>query len=517
MAFAYHVGVSDEPAGDLDDLATARTLIATLQDELTRVQRENASLRHQLDLLCQRLFGKKSERVSPDQLRLAFAQLANEPGAASEPLEMDSGERPGPGRRRRVPSSGRRPLPASLPRQRVEIDIPEADKVCPCGHTKVRIGEAVAEKLEYVPASLRVIETARFKYACPHCHEGVVEAPAPPQAIEKALAGEGLLAHVVVSKYVDHLPLYRLERIFLRQDVDLSRSTLCGWVAEVATALTPIGDELRRQVTAATYLQTDDTPVTILEPSGGSRKGRLWVYLDPIGRQVVFDATPTHERDGPEAFLATFAGDLQADAYTGYDALYATGRIREIGCWAHARGGVVEALSTDVRAALLVALIQQLYDVERAGAELSADARRDLRQTQSMPLLDKIAAERDHLAQTVLPKSPLGEALRYLTNQWAALQRFVDDGRLGIDNNRAENQLRVVALGRKNWLFAGSFEGARRTALLYSLVQSCKLIDIPPFDYLKDVLLRVATHPQRSIGQLTPKGWANAFRRDVAA
>jgi transposase len=509
--------MSDEPARDIDDLATARTLIATLHDELTRVQRENASLRHQLDLLCQRLFGKKSERVSPDQLRLAFAQLANEPKADAEPIEMDSGERPGPGRRRRIPPPGRRPLPEALPRQRVEIDLPEADKICTCGHRKTRIGEAVTEKLEYVPASLRVIETARLKYACPHCHEGVVEAPAPPQALEKSRAGEGLLAHVMVSKYVDHLPLYRLERIFLRQGVDLSRTTLCGWVADVASALTPIGDELRRQVTAATYLQTDDTPVTILEASGGSRKGRLWTYLDPIRRQVVFDATPTHERDGPEAFLASFAGDLQADAYTGYDALYATGRMREIGCWAHARRGFVEALTTDVRAALTVALIQQLYDVERAGAELSPEARRDLRRAQSVPLLAKIAVERDQLAQTVLPKSPLGDGLRYLTNQWAALQRFVDDGRLAIDNNRAENQLRVVALGRKNWLFAGSFEGARRAALLYSLVQSCALVDVPPFEYLKDVLLRVATHPQQRIGQLTPKGWAETFRRQAAA
>jgi transposase len=510
--------VADEPPHDLDDLTTARTLIATLQDELTRVQRENASLRHQLDLLCQRLFGKKSERVSPDQLRLAFAQLTNErAGGADEPIEMDSGERPGRPRRRRIPPPGRRPLPASLPRQRVEIDVADADKTCACGHLKTRIGESVSEKLEYVPASLRVIETARLKYACPHCHTGVVEAPAPPQAIEKSLAAEGLLAHVVVSKYVDHLPLYRLERIFLRQGVDLSRSTLCGWVGDIATALTPIGDELRRQVTAATYLQTDDTSVTILEPSGGSRKGRLWTYLDPIGRQVVFDATPTHERDGPEAFLATFAGDLQADAYTGYDALYATGRMREIGCWAHARRGFVEALTSDVRAALMVALIQQLYERERAAADMTAEARRTHRQAHASPLLAKIATERDQLATTVLPKSPLGEAVRYLTNQWTALQRFVDDGRLAIDNNRAENQLRVVAVGRKNWLFAGSFEGARRAALLYSLVQCCKLADVPPFEYLKDVLVRVATHPQRLIDQLTPKRWADTFGRQAAA
>ena len=411
----------------------------------------------------------------------------------SEPVEMDSGERPGRPRRRRP--SGRRPLPWHLPRQRVEIDVPEADKICACGHAKTRIGEAVSEKLEYVPASLRVIETARLKYACPRCHDGVVVAPAPPQAVEKSLAGEGLLAHVVVSKDVDHLPLYRLERIFLRQDVDLSRTTLCGWVADVAAALAPIGDHLRREITAATYLQTDDTTVTILDDRLRSLKGRLWTYLDPLSRQVVFDATATHERDGPEAFLAGFAGDLQADAYTGDDAFYATGRIREVACWAHARRGFVEALTTDVRAVLMVALIQQLYQVERAGTDLPFEVRRALRQEQSVPLLATIAIERDALTRTVLPKSPLGDAVRYLSNQWAALQRFVEDGRLAIDNNRAENQLRVVAIGRKNWLFAGSFEGARRTALLYSLVQSCALIGVPPFDYLKDVLLRLPPPP----------------------
>ena len=518
VGVAYDVRVSDQrPVTEVPDLATAQTLIATLHDEIARLQRENTSLRHQLDLLCQRLFGKKSERVSADQLRFAFAQLHTEPGAAPEPVEMDSGERPGRPRRRVGRPTGRQPLPPTLPRQRVELDVADTDKVCACGHTKTRIGETVTEKLEYVPASMRVIETVRFKYACPHCHDGVVEAPAPPQALEKSLAGEGLLAQVVVSKFVDHLPLYRLERIFLRQHLDLSRSTLCDWVAGVATALTPIGDELRRQVTRASYLQTDDTSVTILEAAGGSRKGRLWTYLDPIAGQVVFDATPTHERDGPAAFLANFVGDLQADAYTGYDAFYASGRIHEVGCWAHARRGFVEALPTDARAALTVALIRQLYDVERATAELSPDARRDVRHAQSRPLLDRIAAERDQLAQTVLPKSPLGEALRYLTNQWAALQRFVEDGRLAIDNNRAENQLRVVALGRKNWLFAGSFEGARRTALLYSLVQSCTLAGVPTFDYLKDVLLRVATHPQSLIAQLTPKGWAEQFGRHLVA
>ncbi len=498
-------------APDVEDLSTARALIATLHDQLTTIQRENAALRHQLDVLCQRLFGKKSERVDARQLQLALEQLANEPGAVTEPIEMDSGDTPVRGHTRRRPT-GRRPLPGHLPRRRIEIDLPEADKQCACGHLKTRIGESVTEKLEYEPASFTVMETVRAKYACPHCHDGVVEAPAPPQAIEKGLAGEGLLAHVIVSKYVDHLPLYRLEQIFAREQIDLSRTTLCEWVAAVATALAPIGEQLRREITATDYLHTDDTSITVLaDDRGGSYKGRLWTYLDPIGRQVVFDATPTHERDGPDRFLADFRGKLQADAYRGYDALYATGRVLEIGCWAHARRRFVEAFMTDSTPARMIAFIQQLYDIERAAAADTPEVRQARRQAYSVPLLAQVDAERTRLAALVLPKSPVGDGLRYLTNQWDALQRFVEDGRLAIDNNRAENQLRVVALGRKNWLFAGSFEGARRAALLYSLVQSCKLIDVSPFAYLKNVLLRVATHPQRLIHQLTPRGWADTF------
>lgn len=503
-------------ASDVEDLSAARALIATLQDQLTTSQREVAALRHQLDVLCQRLFGKKSERVDARQLQLALEQLANEPGAVTEPIEMDAGDTPVRGYPRRRPT-GRRPLPAHLPRERVEIDVPDHEKQCACGHAKTRIGESVMEKLDYHPASFVVIETVRAKYACPHCHHGVVEAPAPPQAIEKGLASEGLLAHVVVSKYVDHLPLYRLEQIFARERIDLSRTTLCDWVAAVATALTPIGEQLRREITASDYLQTDDTSITVLDERGGSYKGRLWTYLDPIGRQVVFDATPTHERDGPERFLADFRGQLQADAYRGYDSLYATGRVREIGCWAHARRRFVEAFMTDTTPARIIALIQQLYDVERAAADLTIEARRTFRAEYSVPLLAQIDAERARLATIVLPKSPVGDGVRYLTNQWDALQRFVEDGRLAVDNNRAENQLRIVALGRKNWLFAGSFDGARRAALLYSLVQSCKLVDVPPFIYLKDVLLRVATHPQRLIHHLTPKGWAATFWPRAAA
>ena len=502
-------------APEITDLATAQALITALQEQLASSRQEVVALRHQLDVLCQRLFGKKSERVDPRQLQLALAQLANEPGPVTEPIEMDSGETPVRGHARRRPT-GRRPLPAHLPRRRIEIDVAEADKTCACGHPRTRIGETVPSKLEYEPASFLVIDTMRAKYACPQCHTGVVEAAAPPQALEKALAGEGLLAHVVVSKYADHLPLHRLAGIFAQEGVDVSRTTLCDWVADVAVALAPIGEQLRREVVAADYVQTDDTSVTVLGDAGESFKGRLWVYLDPLGRQVVFDATATHERDGPAAWLAAFRGKLQADAYAGYDGLYETGHVLEIGCMAHARRRFVEAFAMDGSAALPVALIQQLYQVERAAADRTPDERRTRRHEQSVPLLAQLKAERDRLAGTVLPKSPLGDAVRYLTNQWDALQRFVDDGRLSIDNNRAENQLRVVAVGRKNWLFAGSMAGAHRAALLYSLIQSCKLVDVPPFAYLKDVLRRLATHPHRLIADLTPKGWAQAGVRRIA-
>jgi transposase/uncharacterized coiled-coil protein SlyX len=494
----------------ITDLATAQALITALQEQLAASRHEVVALRHQLDVLCQRLFGKKSERVDPRQLQLALEQLANEPGPVTEPIEMDSGETPVGGHTRRRPT-GRRPLPAHLPRRRVEVDVVDAEKTCPCGHARTRIGETVTSKLEYEPASFVVIDTVRAKYACPHCHTGVVEAAAPPQAVEKALAGEGLLAHVIVSKYVDHLPLHRLSGIFAREGIDLARTTLCDWVADVARALEPIGACLRRQVVAASYLQTDDTSVTVLGEVGGSFKGRLWVYLDPLGQQVVFDATATHERDGPAAWLADFRGKLQADAYAGYDGLYQTGHVTEIGCMAHARRRFVEAFALDSAAALTVALIQRLYQVERTAVDLVPDARQALREEHARPLLAQLQAERDRLAATVLPKSPLGDAVRYLTNQWDALQRYVDDGRLAIDNNRAENQLRVVAVGRKNWLFAGSMAGAQRAALLYSLVQSCTLIGVPPFAYLKDVLLRLATHPHRQIAELTPKGWAHTI------
>jgi len=501
------------------DLASARELLAAQQEQIRslrhdqeRQQRQIQLLTRELERLVRRMFGKKSEKLDPAQLQLALELLSQAPELGEEegPLEAASGE---PAVREPRRKRGRRPLPKQLPRRRVVVDLDEAEKRCGCGTDKQVIGEAVSEKLNYVPAIVEVVQTVRPKYSCPRCHEGVSLAAAPPQAVDKSMAAEGLLAHVVVSKYADHLPLYRQERIFARHGLDLPRSTLVGFVAQTANALEPIGLELKRQVLKAGYLQTDDTSVVILDPEVGEGRfrGHFWVYLDPLDRQVVFDVTPTRERDGPERFLQDFRGYLQADAYTGYDQLYRSGARVEVACWAHARRYFVEALESDKRAAVILELVQKLYRVEKDARELDPGKRRQLRSERSVPALAEIERERHRLQQEVLPRSPLGEALRYVDNQWRALQRYTEDGRLQIDNNGAERQLRAVAVGRKNWLFAGSMDGAKRAALLYSLIHSCTLAGVEPFQYLQDVLLRVATHPHSRIAELTPLTWARTF------
>jgi transposase len=480
--------------------------------ESERQRRELALLKRELDRLARKLFKKKSEKLDPRQLQLLLEILGQSPEMArdDEPVEMDSCEVPVREHRRK---RTRRPLPKDLPRRRVLVDLSEAEKVCACGREKQVIGEARSEKIDYVPAMVEVVETVIPKYACPGCHDGVSMAKAPPQAFEKGLAAEGLLAHVVISKYADHLPLHRQEQIFKRHGLDLPRSTLVGFVAQVAQVLEPIVLELKRQVLKSDYLQTDDTSVVILDPDVGDGrfKGHFWTYLDPLLKQVVFDVTATREREGPEQFLREFRGFLQADAYTGYDQLYRGGQRVEVACWAHARRYFHESLESDKRAAIVLDLIQKLYQVEKQGRELAPGERLALRREQALPILAQIDDERRRLEAEVLPRSPLGEALRYLGNQWAALQRYTEDGRLEVDNNGAERQLRGVAVGRKNWLFAGSMPGAHRAALLYSLIQSCRLAGVEPFRYLRDVLLRVATHPHSRITELTPHGWAKTF------
>jgi transposase len=479
--------------------------------EIDELRRANQKLRHELEKLAKRMFGRKTDELDPRQLQLAMEQLANEVGAPDEPVEMDSGELTVKEHRRK--KKGRRQIPANLPRHVINVEPSEGELTCGCGTRKMRIMEEASEKIDYVPSSFQVVRTVRGVWACQKCHDGVTVAPTPPQAVEKGLAAEGLLAQVVAAKFADHQPLHRQQRIYARAGLDLSVSTMCGWIAAVADAVSPIVDHLRRRLVTAKYVQTDDTPITVLGENGDSFKGRIWTYFDPLDRLVLFEATPTHHAIWPQEHLRGFEGYLQADAYSGYNALYESGRIKEVGCWAHARRRFVDAVPTAPEAARMVALIAKLYAVEEAAREMSPELRHQTRLERSKPILDLIHTERRRLADTTLPKSPLGEALGYLHRQWLVLQRFLEDGHLLPDNNNAERQLRTVALGRKNWLFAGSLDGARRAAVLYSLVQSCRLAGVDCWAYLRDVLLKVVTVPHHRIAELAPDRWA-ASRTD---
>jgi transposase len=379
-----------------------------------------------------------------------------------------------------------------------------------CGNLKEIIGEEVTEQLDYVPASFVVRQNVRYKYACKQCQEGLCIADLPAFPIEKGRPGSGLLAHVLTSKYADHLPLYRLEGIFARHRIDLQRSTLCDWVGACAELLSPIVTEIHRQILTSVKIHTDDTPVPVqIRGRKKTRRGYLWAYIGE-GNNVVFDYTPTRCRDGPIAFLDDYDGFVQADAYQGYDKLFAKGKCTEVGCWAHARRKFFDAKDSDPgRAYQMLALIRELYDVEHQAKEQELDAPGvvKLRQQSSKPVLEKIHSRLEEWSGQVLPKSPMGKAVTYALGQWIALNRYVDHGILYIDNNLAERVLRMVVIGRKNWLFAGSDSGGERAAVIYSLVASCKLCGIDPFAYLCDVIDRVSIHPAKEISQLVPANW----------
>lgn len=493
-------------------------LAATLEEE----RRQRLRLKVQVELLLKRLYGPRAERIDPAQL----VMFGEETAAAPEPeeaAELDRTPTPKPVKK----GHGRKPLPKDLPRKRMEHDVPDAEKRCPeCDAPKRRIGEDIREQIEYVPASLFVLEHVYPKYACPCCQEHVSVAKAAPRVIDKGLPGPGLVAHIVTSKYCDHLPLYRQESMLARHGVALSRKTLCGWILTVADKLQPLIDTMRREVLASRVIHTDDTPVRV-QATGRDRPftGRFWVYVgDGAHPYTVYDYTPTRRRDEPAAFLDGYTGYLQADAFGGYDGIYATGDVIEVACWAHARRKFHEARSTDSnRAHRMLAWIRQLYDIERDGKKLDADARRALRQEKSKPLFegskgrdgsDDIQGIHNWLIEqhtAVLPKSPIGDAIGYALNQWTALTRYLDDGDLDIDNNEAEQALRGIAIGRKNWMFLGSDRGGRAAATYYTLIQSAKRHGLDPSAYLRDVLLRTTTQSNTDPHDLLPDRWKAAL------
>jgi transposase len=501
---------SDTPNADLpNDISTLQHMVQQLLSNVNEQARQIVDLQNQLDWFKRHVFGRRSEKLNENQLTL-FEGMTN--ADKQEDASEESNQRPaGVTEKSKKHLNGRRSLPAHLPRERIEYHPPKEDLICSCcGQAKQVMGEEITEELDYVPASFVVRQHVRVKYVCKHCQEGVVIADLPPRPIEKGRPGTGLLAHVLTSKYADHLPLHRQEGIFKRHGVDISRSTMCDWVRDCAHLLSPIVRYMKQIILQSKIINTDDTSVPILDGSRTqTRKGYLWAYIGDR-RTVVFDYTPTHSRDGPMAFLGNYDGYVQADAYKGYDAFFENGDATEVGCWAHTRRKFYDGRTTDSRRAHeMLALIGELYDVEREAKqnELDAPAIKELRQHRSAPILDRISPHLEDWSIALLPKSPIGQAVSYARGQWKALNRYIDDGDLAIDNNLSERVLRTVAIGRKNWMFAGSDAGAERAAVIYNLIASCKLCGIDPFAYLRDVLDRVSTHPASRIAKLTPSGW----------
>jgi transposase len=505
-----------------EDLESAHRLIRELLATLRQQTHLNAHLQHQLEQLLRRLYGRKSEKLDPDQLLLFAREIVEAGGPEVTPEPAPAAEPPATPR---PAGHGRKPLPAGLPRRRVLHDVPPERRLCPeCGVERRPIGEEVREQLEYVPASLVVLEHVRPKYACAGCQAHVVIAERLPEPIEKGLPGPGLLAHVAVSKYADHLPLYRQEGIFKRFGVELPRSTMCDWMAAAAGLLEPLVKAMLRRVLGSAVIQTDDTSVKVQDHSGGGIKtGRLWVQIgDGKNRFIVYDYTPDHSRAGPERVFKGYTGYLQADAHSVYDSLFRDGTIVEVGCWMHARRKFHEAKGSDpTRALLMLAWVAGLYEVEDGAKDARKrhpewdDAawhtyRYDLRLERSRPILEAIRLWLEGEREKVLPKSPIGEAIGYALNHWAALMRPLEAGFLEIDNGASERALKPVALGRRNWLFAGSDEGGRTAATLMSLCTTCKDLGIDPFAYLRDVLSRVSTHPNSRIEELLPDRWRPA-------
>lgn len=502
------------------DPAALRQMVMSLLEEVETKDRHLRQLQHWVEQLLRARYGPRRERVNENQLFLFAVALVSAGREAPREPEASTAPEKAPSGAAKPKGHGRQRLPQSLERRRVVYDLEEAKRQCPeCQEELKRIGEEVSERLEYVPALLVVIQEACQKYACAKgCT--VVTAEKPMAPIEKGLPGPGLLAHVAVSKYGDHLPLHRQEAIFQRQGLELPRQTMADWMRASADLVSPLYVLMKQRVLGSKAIQTDDTPVPVLDPDlPHTRTGRIWTYVgDGQHPYTVYDYTPNRSRDGPEEFLKAFRGYLQADAYSGYDHFYEEPErgIEEVACWAHARRKHYEAQSSDLmRSTVMLAYIRLLYDVEREARDrkLDSEALRALRQKKSKPILDDIHAYLEREQPQVLPKSPEGEAIAYTLSNWKALTRYCEDGDLEIDNNGAERSLRNMAVGRKNWMFFGSDNGGRTAAVLSSLIATSKRLGLDPFAYLRDLFERISSHPQSRLAELLPDQWKAAHEQ----
>ena len=487
-------------------IAARDDLVLDLQEQVSHHAVEIDHLKLLIAKLKRMQFGRKSEKLDRQIAQMEFKLddlQADESEAATEAQSA--------GRKIRKKSE-RKPLPAHLPRE--EKIYPPAEQACPaCGAELRHLGDDISEQLEFVPASFRVIRHIRPKMTCTCC-DCIVQAPAPSRPIERGMAGPGLLAHVVVSKFADHLPLYRQSVIYAREGVELDRGLLADWVGASAALLRPLVDAIRQHVLAATKLHADDTPIPVLAPGNGKTKtARLWTYVRddrPSGSTepaaVWFAYTPDRKGIHPQTHLAKYTGILQADAFAGFNALFETGDIQEAACWAHARRKFFDLHDARPSAVTADALrrIGELYAVETSIRGKPPDERRAQRQLHSLPLIDDFEVWLRATLLKLSRKSDTTAAIMYALNLWPALKRYCGDGRIEIDNSAAERALRGVAIGRRNYLFAGADTGGERAAAMYTLIGSAKLNGVDPQAWLRHVLTHIADHPVNQVADFLP-------------
>jgi transposase len=473
--------------------------------------RQADSLRHQIDQLQRRLYGPKSEQYHPDQLfldELLKSTQAETPEPEPEVLVKATV-------RRKARPHGRLKLPEHMERVDVVLDLAEEEKVDPqTGQALIKLRDEISEKVAWDPGKWYVKRFVRPVYVHPERRSekaGIYVAPMPDSPIAKCKADNSVLALVGVQKFVDHLPLYRQAQICKREGFDVSTSTINGWAVDPMLTLTPLVEAMKRDVLTRPCLFTDDTPLAMLQPGHGRTKtARMWVYVGGCGPpHRFFEFSEDRSGRHPLDVMSGYRGFVHADAYSGYDKLFATNRLAiEVGCWAHARRKFDEAQSSAVQASSeVLAQIRELYRIEKMVRGKSAEDRLAARKLESLPVLDDLYERFERMKTEALPASVLGKAIGYALNQREALYRFTTDGRVEIDNNTAENAIRPLALGRKNWLFAGSRRGGQACANALSLLQSAKAVGINPYDYLHDVYNRIMSYPVSRLDELLPHAW----------
>ena len=503
--------VSSNLSEDLVSSLKLQAVNSDLTKQNTSLSQEIETLKHNIAIFQRALFGKKSEKLNLEdieQLKLLFDEAEVSADTQAELGFEDDDDEDDFSKPKKKP--GRRPLPKDLPRETIIYDLAEDEKVCSCGCILSKIGEDKSEQLERIPATYKVIENVRLKYACKSCEDTIKRAAAPIKPLPKSIATASFLAYVIVSKFADHLPLYRISMMLKRSGIDIGRATLSNWVLACGTSLAPLILELQKDIIASDYVASDETTVNVLDSD--TKKSYMWVHMsgDRQKRAVVFDYHASRAGTCATSFLKGFKGAHQCDAYSGYNKLHKSEGVFCVACWAHARRKfyeITKKVKTPGVAHRMVWLIKKLYKIEKEARdrELTPPEITKLRHKKAKPVLVEIKKFLDEQKGKVPPQNPLGKAIAYSLNQWDDLNVYITDGRLRIDNNDSERAIKPFAVGRKNWLFSATTRGANASATLFSLIETCKVNNINPYEYLRYVLVAMRTaETEDDIKQLLP-------------